>query len=632
MRIVVCVKQVPELSELSLDPSSRRLVREGVPAWMNPFDRRAMLEATRLRAELGGSIAALTMGPPSAEAVLRECLALGADRAVHLCDPALAGADTLATARALARAIEAIGFDLVLAGLFSIDSETGQVGPELAALLDVPVLSGVRRLEAAALGERAERVHWRLSAECQSEDGSFEVSGETPAVATCTDRWLTRVPRVLPDEERAARSAVERWGVAELGGTADAYGAAGSPTWVGEIRRVEVSRRRRLLAAEDDAALDRAIDAVLEELASAAVASRGSLERPRHRSSAAPAEAVWVVGEHGPDGGLRRVTRELLAAADGLAAALDTGIAVFLLEPRAEVGIAPPAGAAALAGELGRLGADVLLTAPWLPQGVGAEVSAVALSAAIAEHRPRIVLGPATALGREVLPAVAARLGLGLTGDAIGVSLDAEGRLEQLKPAFGGQVVAPVLSRTRPEMATLRPGVLPPLVPELGRPAARLEALGRPRELPRSFGRVRFAGELDVYGRALDGAALVVCAGYGLGRDAVPRAAELARALGGALGATRRVCDAGWLPRQLQIGISGRSVSPSVYLGLGVRGSFNHVVGMQRSGTVVAVNRDAEAEMLASADLAVLADAPAFVSRLLKRVGAPSREGSSRPG
>src|SRR5262245_44448831 len=136
VRIVVCVKQVPEVSELSLDPVLRRLRREGVPLQINPFDRRAVLEATRLRAERGGSITVLSMGPPQTAEALRECLTLGVDRAIHLCDARFAGSDTLATARALARAIDRIGFDLVLAGRFSIDSETGQVAPEIAELLD----------------------------------------------------------------------------------------------------------------------------------------------------------------------------------------------------------------------------------------------------------------------------------------------------------------------------------------------------------------------------------------------------------------------------------------------------------------------------------------------------------------
>src|SRR5215471_13132339 len=146
MRIVVLIKQVPEVSELRFDPASKRLQRDGVPSLINPFDRRAVLEALRLRQERGGSVAVVTMGPPQASSALEECASLGVDRVVHLSDRGFAGADTLATARALARAVDRLGADLVLAGRYSIDAETGQVGPEVAELLGVPFLGGVRRL------------------------------------------------------------------------------------------------------------------------------------------------------------------------------------------------------------------------------------------------------------------------------------------------------------------------------------------------------------------------------------------------------------------------------------------------------------------------------------------------------
>lgn len=627
MRIVVCVKQVPEVSELSLDPVTRRLRRDGVPLMLNPFDRRAVLEATRLREELGGTIAVLSMGPPATEAALRECLSLGVDRAVHLCDARFAGADTLATARALARAIVQIGFDLVLLGRFSIDSETGQVGPEVAALLDVPLLSGVRRLAIA----REEDGRLTARAECERDDGFADVACALPLVATCTDRWKTKAPIVVPDEEAGATRPLERWSSERLGGSPDEYGAAGSPTWVDDVQPVALERRREVVVAADG--LDAAVDAVLREVEEGRAAGRRAAA-PRvaqHVRRTEPRDAVWVVVERSHEGRLRPVAAELLGAADALATRLGVGVCAFVADPDVPGGTADD-DAAPLAATLGALGADVLL---W--RGDGAEPSeealAADLAAAIRTHAPRIVLAPATGLGRDVIPRVAAQLGLGLTGDAIGVELDGSGRLRQLKPAFGGQLVAPILSRTRPEMVTLRPGVLEPLGPSPERPPAAVvpvASAGVPQRRVRVLG---FTPEL-ASDTELDAARVVVCIGYGLGSaERVPEARELAAALGGVLGATRRVCDVGWVPRQMQIGISGRSVSPDVYLGLGVRGSFNHMVGMQRAGRVIAVNRDPQAEIFAGADLAVVADAPELLRALLERLrGAsptPTRGSSS---
>jgi electron transfer flavoprotein alpha subunit len=608
------VKQVPEVSELGFDPETRRLKRDGVPLQINPFDRRAVLEATRLREEIGGTITVVSMGPPQTADALRECLSLGVDRAVHLSDRAFAGADTLATSRALARAIERIGFDLVIGGRFTIDSETGQVGPEVAALLDVPLVSGVRRLTVVA-DEPAGG--WRARAECERDDGFVEVECATPMLVTCTDRWKTRVPLVMPDEEAALQRPLEVWTGADLGGSPDDYGQAGSPTWVADLQPVASRRRNERVVA--GGGFDAAVAAVVAELAAMrAEGARAAHGRPlAHTGNAIGAGAVWVLAESAPDGRLRPVTAELLGAADQLAERLGVGVAAYPIA--SDLGAAAVRSTtAALAGELGLLGADVLL---WPDGARNEEDLARALEAAIVQLRPRIVLAPATGLGRDLVPRVAGRLALGLTGDAIGVELDAEGRLRQLKPAFGGQLVAPILSRTRPEMVTIRPGVLEAARASTARPAARVERLPALDLRPARVRTLAWTAELGD-GPSLDDARVVVCVGWGLGKDSVPLASELASALGGVVGATRRVCDGGWLPRQLQIGISGRSVSPDLYLALGVRGSFNHVVGMQRSGRVVAVNRDDKAEVFAAADVGIVGDARGFAEALLARLRA----------
>src|SRR5262249_1676266 len=164
LHIIVCVKQVPEVAELTFDHQKRTVVRDGVKNVLNPFDRRALAEAIRIARIGGGEVTALTMGPPQAKEVLIECLAAGADAAVHLVDKAFAGSDTLATARALAAAIARRRFDLILCGRYSVDAETGQVGPEIAELLDIPHVTGVCKLS-------FECAPGRLIAERETDDG-----------------------------------------------------------------------------------------------------------------------------------------------------------------------------------------------------------------------------------------------------------------------------------------------------------------------------------------------------------------------------------------------------------------------------------------------------------------------------
>jgi electron transfer flavoprotein alpha subunit len=146
LRIAALVKQIPKFEEMRLGPDGR-LVRTGLPLEMNAYCRRAVSKGVELARDTGGTCTVFTLGPPSAEDCLREAIAWGADEGVLVTDPAFAGSDTLATARALAAALEHEGpFELVLAGRNSVDADTGQVGPELAALLDLPFAGGVREL------------------------------------------------------------------------------------------------------------------------------------------------------------------------------------------------------------------------------------------------------------------------------------------------------------------------------------------------------------------------------------------------------------------------------------------------------------------------------------------------------
>jgi electron transfer flavoprotein alpha subunit len=232
------------------------------------------------------------------------------------------------------------------------------------------------------------------------------------------------------------------------------------------------------------------------------------------------------------------------------------------------------------------------------------DIYAYVLARASETHRPRSLLLPATWLGRDLAPRVAARLGLGLTGDAIDLSLDDEGSLVQWKPAFGGMIVAAILSSTRPEMATVRPGMLEPAAPVAGRSATvEMLRLAEPPAIRTLVtGRTPLPRQADA--NALDESARVIGVGMGVGGAEGVRLLEpLAASLGGApFAATRDVTDAGWLPRQLQVGLTGRVISPRLYFAIGIRGAFEHMVGVRKSGTIVAINKNPKAPIFAQSD------------------------------
>jgi len=595
MRIVVCVKYVPVLSALRFDAATRRLVREGVPGEVSAFDLRALGCATVLREAHGGEVVVLTMGPPGAREGLLECLALGADRGVLLSDPLLAGSDTLATARGLAAALAREGADLALFGRASTDAETGQVGPEVAELLGWPQVTAARRLaiDAAARSFVTER---------EIDEGFETVAGPLPVVITAAEDLAEERFPTKAERQAAAAKPIAVIGVGALGLGAGDVGGAGSPTEVAGIESVETGRRGEIV---EGASPEEQVRALGERLRALGALDPGRDERPAlppHAVGAGP--PLWVVAEVGRRG-LRQVTEELLAKASALAVRLGGPVEALLIGAGEE-----HASALAAAGADRVLVADGPGLAPYTT-----DAHAAVLAEAIRGRRPRLVLAGSTAYGRDLMPRVAARLGLGLTGDALDLDVDAEGRVRQHKPAFGGAIVAPILSRTRPEMATVRPGVLAAARPEPGR-RADVQRLAVPPLVPRL--RVTDVRMLpEAAGAAIEAAPLVIGVGRGIGgTESLPQIVSLAERLGAAVAATRDVTDAGWLPRQCQVGLTGRAIAPRLYLALGIRGAMEHMVGVRRAGLIVAVNKSPKAPIFKTADLGLVADWAAVLPHL----------------
>ena len=231
MKIVCLIKQIPRPDAIEFDQDTKSLKREGVPLILNPFDARAVSEAVRRRDAAGGEVIAMTMGPPQAEEALRECLALGADRCIHLSDRAFALADTIGTSRTLAMAIEKEGCDLVLCGLKTLDAETWQVPPETAAFLDRPHVT-------SSIGLALD--NGRLSVRRDTDDG--EETLEVPLQAVVS---IARCERE-PDAPQQKDGQIDVWGATDLVAEVHEYdkrfGQTGSPTRVLAVRDVTPER------------------------------------------------------------------------------------------------------------------------------------------------------------------------------------------------------------------------------------------------------------------------------------------------------------------------------------------------------------------------------------------------------
>jgi electron transfer flavoprotein alpha subunit len=600
MKIAVCIKWIPVVSRMKFDAETRRIVREGVPSEVNNWDIVAVQRAAELREEFGGTVTAITMGPPQARDGLARCIAQGADEALHISDMALAGSDTLATSRVLAAALRRGEYDLILFGNFSVDAETGQVGPEVAEMLGLPQITGASKLD--VVGGTTVRAERNL------DDAVEVLEVALPAVVTVADGVAGDA---FPGRE-ALTAAKERdipeLTIADLGLTADEVGVAGSPTWVADIRIQESGREPLIIEEVPVADAAAQVVALLKErgVLDPALRIPRTLAPAAAEARAAVGQGVWVVAELG-DAGPRPVTLELLAAAGPVADAIGGHVSALLMGPP---------GVSGAVATLVAHGADVVMIAE--DEGL-AEYSTDAytetLSRAIEREQPYAVLLPSTPNGRDLAGRVAARLSLGLTGDCIGIEVDPEGRLAQLKPAFGGSVIAPIYSKTLPHMATVRPGIMEALAPTTGRDGAVRQVDVRPTTERVRRVEVRAVDVTDV--AELDTAWAIIGVGNGVGADGMPELGPLRELLDARYVVTRDVADAGWMPRQLQVGLTGRSVAPALYVGVALRGDYNHMVGLQRAGVLVCVNNNRRSSIFrGGVDVAVLADWHEFVPAL----------------
>ena len=225
MKIVVCIKQVPDTTEIKLDPVKGTLIRDGVPSIMNPDDKGGLEEALKLKDKYGAHVTVITMGPPQAEAILREAYAMGVDRAILLTDRKFGGADTLATSNTIAAALRNIEADLIIAGRQAIDGDTAQVGPQIAEHLGLPQVSYVKDMQYNTEDNS-------LTIKRVVEDGYYLVNVQLPALVTVlSEANQPRYMRVGGIVE-AFDKQVETWTFDDITIDPEIIGLNGSPTKV----------------------------------------------------------------------------------------------------------------------------------------------------------------------------------------------------------------------------------------------------------------------------------------------------------------------------------------------------------------------------------------------------------------
>lgn len=243
MKIVACIKQVPEISEVMIDPKTHTLKREGVPSIVNPFDENAVEEGLRIKEKYSGELIVITMGPLQAEEALKRCLAMGADEAILLSDKDFAGSDTLATAYTLSLVIKQLKADLIICGKQSIDGATAQVGPELAEQLGIPQITYVKKVE---IFEDEKRIILHK----ETDDGYEIIQCKLPVLITVLK--ILNEPRYpsIRGILTAKKKKVRVMKAQDLKANSAMLGADGSPTQVVNIFTPQPHQKGKLVKPE----------------------------------------------------------------------------------------------------------------------------------------------------------------------------------------------------------------------------------------------------------------------------------------------------------------------------------------------------------------------------------------------
>lgn len=688
---IVLVKQVPDVSQITdnaFDPVTGTLLRSRLAGVINDLDTQALAAAHRMRDISGdkdGRVVCVTMGPPTADEVLRYSLSRCADVGVLLTDKALGGADTWATANPLAYTIRKIAKEIlnnekdyfVISGMQSVDGDTAQVPAQVAEELKIPCVAYVTGAE--------------------FNNGRFEftriISGGSQVVA------LKQKPAVITIAKNeyplfagfaatrwANKTKVIQWGLDDIGPTS--FGVKGSKTAV--IRVFPPGKSKRKCRQADNAAtlarlivedftksgdlsqanetsgpvyvlpkdrqgqLDRsyeglgkdkeAFDILRDKLAQLGFSDPTEVDddakekiiaqsnKKFHKKSlqdmldgfslSEPSYTgpVWVVAEH-DDGQLHQSAYELVGKARELADALKVEVGAVLAGYKIDK----------MAKSLIRAGADnIYIINDKLLERFDPTAYRKAVADCIAEYNPQIVLFAATTQGRMLAPMVSYRCECGLTADCTGLEIKDNSRrgeiaiLLQTRPALGGNVMATICTKnSMSQMATARPGVMKRLTEDKTRKGNIVKYKVEITEDDLSFDVI--STEKGRGAAALE-SGIIVAGGKGMqSRDTYERLLNdlcegLSQKFGARAekGASRAAVEQGFAERIVQVGQTGTSIRPKLYVAVGISGAIQHMIGVANTETIVAINSDPEAPIFKQCDYYIVGTAEEILPQLVK--------------
>jgi electron transfer flavoprotein alpha subunit len=623
---IVLVKQVPDIKNIPEEAWDweKGILRRGfLDNVCNELDKQALAFAQRMREQHDGKVVSLTMGPPFAEEVLRYCLSVSADVGVLLTDRKMGGADTAATAYPLSQAIRRIEkeiFDgdrnyIIVSGMQSVDGDTGQVPPQVAEDLGIAHI-------AYATSFRFD--NGRLSINRITRRGNETVSPETyPCLVTVTE-WILPLNASFTRTRWARSQRLYAWSAVDVEADETRIGLTGSRTTVVKIFSPRGAQKNCIF--ENDPGM--LINMLREEYAGRLKAAQKVAEKveeyhlPEGRKPDYAGD-VWVYAEQ-ETGEINPVSFELLGKATDLARPLREKVCAVLAGRNMK----------GLAKDLTAYGADKVYIAEhdlletFLPIPY-----TIAVTGLIEKYKPQMMLFSATPLGRELAPRVAYRSNSGLTADCTALDIvdfkrgkkEFTAILQQKRPALGGNIMASIITQnSKVQMSTARPGVMQALSPDRTRASEVIVYV--PEITDSDLGVKIISAEQTPPTADLKDAVVIVSGGAGLkikdsfDKYIYPLAEKLGEFLGqkAMVGASRRAVEAGFIGRARQVGQTGQTVKPKVYVAVGISGAVQHLTGMQKSDIIVAINKDPNARIFKVADYGIVADLEVIVPQIIK--------------
>lgn len=624
MNYIVLVKQVPDIRNIpkeAWDWEKGTLKRGLLDNVLNELDKQALAFALKMREVQDGRVIALTMGPPFAEEVLRYALSIGADDAVLLTDRSLGGADTAATAYPLAQAVKKIereifGGDrnyLIVSGMQSVDGDTAQVPPQVAEELGIAHIAYATSFDFKGRQLQVSRI---------TRSGSETVAPENlPCLVTVTE-W-SKPPYPSFSRTRWARShQLYQWSAADIKADEPRIGLAGSRTIVVKIFSPREAGQRNCVFENDPKKLAGLIkEAYLNRAKAVEEEAKPRYQLPKGKKPDYKGE-VWVYAEQ-EGGELNPASFELLGKASELANVLGEKVGTVLIGKDVN----------GLPQQLIARGADrVYVTEDKLLEHFLPVPYARVISGMVEKYRPQMMLFSATPMGRELAPRVAYGSNSGLTADCTGLDVadfERAGKeytaiLLQTRPALGGNIMASIITQnSKVQMSTARPGVMKALEPDPARKGKIIEYV--PTITETDLGARIIYAERYPPASDIKDAKIIICGGRalkskeGFDRYILPLADRMGKFLGqeAMVGASRLAVEIGCIGRGHQVGQTGQTVNPRLYVAIGVSGAVQHVTGMQGSDIVVAINKDPNARIFRAADFGVVGNLEEIVPELI---------------